>query len=189
VTIPEVSVLRARPLTRLEVDDHIDYKFSRVEDKVKWSKTRSPAVRIGTSAAKFEVSIFIELNGKIDGIVTLQPPRWNLGSLISMVKDVPKLFTPHTSFRKNLRGLGYAPAIYASYLNRGASFVTDEQTEGAEKLWDKLASQGFKLIYVEHGLDENSKWVNRIVPSNTSKHLTLKCLLGKGVKPENVFYL
>jgi hypothetical protein len=188
MTISEVSVIRHRKLSVNDIDDHIDYKFYRNEDKVKWARTRSPDVRIGTLVSKFEVTIVIELNGKVEGVVTLEPPRWSLG-VTGVARDVPRLFTPHTSFLRPLQGLGYASAIYTAYLNKGASFVTDEQTEGATRLWDKLTSQGFKTVYVERYALKGGGWANRLVPDNSSTRLTVRCLLGKGAKPENLFYL
>lgn len=188
MTIPEISVMRHKKLSVDDIADHIDYKFYRNEDKVKWTRTKSPNVRIGTLVSKFEVTIAVELNGKVEGVITLQPPKWNLG-VTGVARDVPKLFTPHTSFLRPLQGLGYASAIYTAYLNKGASFVTDEQTEGATKLWDSLASKGFRTIYVEHYALKGGGWANRIVEDNSNKRLTVRCLLGKGAKPEELFYL
>ena len=187
--IPEVSVIRHKKLSVSDIEDHLDYKFYRNEDKVKWAKTKSPAVRIGTLVSKFEVTIAIELNGKVEGVITLEPPSWGLGDLHVMVRNTSKVFTPHASFHKALQGLGYASAIYKAYLNKGASFVTHEQTGGAEKLWDKLASQGFKMVYVTRYALKGGGWANKLVSSNSDKSLTVKCILGKGAKPENLFYL
>lgn len=186
MTIPEISVIRHAPLRGIEIDRQIEWRLNRVKHQVKWQNTNSPAVRLGTHAAKGEVSIFIELNGKVEGSVYLQRPPLHIGK---MVRKSSKLFTPHASFHKVLQGLGYASAIYKAYLSRGASFVTDEHTEAASGLWDKLASQGFKIVYVERYVVKGGGWANRIVGDNSDRRLTVKCLLGKGAKPENLFYL
>ncbi len=186
MTISEISILRHEDLDGRDIDDHIDYKVSRNEDRIKWERTKSPLVRIGTFVSVKEANVVVELRGRIEGIVTLQSPESNIEGLAkSIVRKVPKLFVPHSSFRKSLQGLGYASAIYRSYLNRGASFVTQDQTAGASKLWDSLASKGYKMIYVEIV----ARGQGRIIPKDRENEKVLKCLLGKGAKPENLFYL
>jgi hypothetical protein len=184
--ISEISVILNAPLRTVDITHQIEWRLNRVKNQIRWENTKSPLVRIGTHAAKGEVSIFIELHGKVEGAILLQRPSL---SLSRVVRKAPKLFTPHASFHKILQGLGYAPAIYKAYLSKGASFVTQEHTEGASKLWDKLASQGFRMIYVERYAVKGGGWANRIVESNSNKRLTVRCLLGKGAKPENLFYL
>lgn len=186
MTISEISILRHTDLDGRDIDDHIEFKVSRNEDRIKWENTKSPSVRIGTFVSAKEANVVVELNGSIEGIVTLQSPESNIeGPVKSIVRKVPKLFTPHSSFRKPLQGLGYASAIYKSYLDRGASFVTQDQTAGASALWDSLSNKGYTMIHVELV----SKGLGRIVPEDKTDQRVLKCLLGKGAKPEKLFYL
>jgi hypothetical protein len=83
------------------------------------------------------------------------------------------VYTPHIRLSDKLRGTGLAMMLYKHYINNGYSLVTNNHTNAAASLWNKLGYVLFKLP---------SRNQTKLQPCEINDSSTVfKCILGNGV--------